>query len=64
MFEYKHYIVLLERLSYYCINRERMQKERIEKWGRYQEKLRKNDPKYKIKACPYMFLEREEIIRH
>jgi hypothetical protein len=63
-FTHKHYSALMERMSYYCHNRERIQKKMMENWERMVKKMQEKEGKSKPVKCPYLFLEREEITRH
>ena len=38
-FTHKHYSVLMERMSYYCHNRERIQKKMMQNWERLVKKM-------------------------
>ena len=63
-FEPHHYELLMERVSYYCANRERIQGRLMRAWERAVAQLRKNKKLTKTPQCPYLFLTREEIPRH
>lgn len=62
-FEAKSYIVLLERMSYYCVNREKIRARKMEVWEREVAKLKEKEGRRTLK-CPFLFLTREEIPRH
>lgn len=52
------------RLGYYCNNRERVKSNTINNWERLVKKMQETEGKPKPNKCPYLFLEKEEIMRH
>ena len=59
-----HYQKLMFRLSYYCNNRERIKQNTMSNWERLVKKMQETDGKAKLAKCPYLFLEKEEVMRH
>ena len=59
-----HYDKLMFRLGYYCNNRERIKSNTVSNWERLVKKMQETDGKPKPTKCPYLFLEKEEIMRH
>ena len=55
---------MLERISYYCANRERIEERMMRNWEKIIAQMKKNKSIKGQPQCPYLFLTREEIPAH